>query len=90
MRPFIPKENPDIPDFYVMKVTYVTGKSEEINTVSHRVMPDISLLEVRTHEDRFCLIPLSSLCKIEFDGNFNKILENSSLGGDASQSGSSE
>jgi len=37
VRPYIQKDNPDMPDGYKITVTYVNGKKEEIEVASHAV-----------------------------------------------------
>ena len=75
--PFIPKDHPDLPDFYNIKISFVDGTSEEIEVVSHKLMMECALpfLELFRKDDTFFLAPLSSIKKYELDKSYTKILE---------------
>jgi len=76
VKTFIPKDNHELPDYYVITVYYYDGKKEEIEVVSQqKIQPNINMLECFTKEDKVIWIPLSSVKKIEFDKNFTKVLE---------------
>lgn len=74
-KPFIPKDNPDIPDRYGMKITYVTGKVEEIVAAQHFSPNEQGILDICTQEDRWLWINMQNVLKIEFDKNFSKLIE---------------
>jgi len=73
--PFIPKDHPDIPNNYGLKVSYLTGKIEEYELVSHLIHPETSLFQFSTKEELIYWVPLSSVTKIEFDKRFSKMME---------------
>ncbi|HOX21866.1 MAG TPA: hypothetical protein PLL10_00250 [Elusimicrobiales bacterium] len=73
--PFVPKDDYELPDSYGIKVSYVSGGSEEFELASHAFNKDTGLLEFWTKEDKCCWIPLSSVKRLEFDKRFSKIME---------------
>ncbi len=73
MRPFIPKQDHRLPDYYDMKINFSDG-----TTINHRVaqhwVTDI-YLEFATHEDDIWhFVPLVNIKHIEFDKNFSKVI----------------
>jgi len=72
--PFIPKEHPDLPDHYGIKIHYITGKSEDFEGI-HFIVKDTSTIEIITSDDLFRIIPFSSILKIELDKRFSKSVE---------------
>lgn len=74
MRPFIPKENPDLPDFYKVTISYVSGKTEELEVVSHNLMKESGLIEFCQKDDLWSLVPISSVLRIAFCKDFSKIV----------------
>lgn len=74
MNPILLKENPDLPDFYGVKIAYVTSRSEEFEIVSHRFYKELSMFEVVTKNDQWINFPLHNITKIEFDKNFSKLV----------------
>lgn len=69
------KEHPDLPDYYKIDVHYFTGPVETFEIVSHAILKEIKTIEIITKDDCFILIPLSTIKKICFDKNWNKIVE---------------
>lgn len=73
VRPFIPKENPDLPDFYKIKLWYLDGRDEELELVGHGI--ENGVLSMTTHDDHLSFVPLTSVKRAEFDHAFNKVRE---------------
>jgi len=74
-RPFIPKDNQEIPDHYVMKVHYVTGKVEEFTVAQHVFDRERGLIDFCSKDDLWSWIPIANALRIEFDKNFSKLIE---------------
>ena len=74
VRPFIPKQDNDLPDSYKMTIAYVTGKSDVFETTQHKFIEKSNTLEIVTIQDEWFLIPLSSIIKISFDKDFSKMV----------------
>lgn len=72
--PFIPKEDPEIPDHYGMKVLYVNGKMEEFELAQHLLNEKTLSIEFATKDDLWNWIPLSSIQRLEFDKRMSKIV----------------
>lgn len=72
--PFIQKENGGLPDSYGAKIFYVTGKQDEFELASHTLIQATGMIELVTEDDRFHLIPFSSIQRLEFDKRFSKIV----------------
>lgn len=90
IKPFVPKDNLELPDSYKIKVIYVSGKTDEIEVASHNIRDKVIIpvdqntnryeasgcpfLEYVTKDDFWGWIPLSSIQRLEFDKNFSKII----------------
>lgn len=72
--PFL-KEDPELPDFYNMKVIYLNGKSEEFELASHFLNKELSVLEFVTKQDIWNWVSMDNVNRIEFDKNFSKMVE---------------
>lgn len=90
MKPFLPKDNQKLPDFYKVKVHYVNGTKEEFKVASQKLIEHVRLprgegfeiavnpapcVEFYDSEDRIHLIPILSVQRIEYDKAFTDILE---------------
>jgi hypothetical protein len=73
MKPYIPKEHPDIPDFYSITVTYHDGKSDTFEVVSHKFHSN--LLDLVLKDDLYAVLPVEGFRKVELDKNFSKLVE---------------
>ena len=71
---FIPKDDQRLPDYYGVKIHYVTGKVDDLQIASHTFLKEIECLEFVTHEDLWYNVPVSSIVKLEFDKSFSKIV----------------
>lgn len=71
--PYIPKEDPEIPDFYTVKVFYHDGSSEEFSG-HHIFVKETQSYDFVTKEDEWYNIPLTSIRKLKFDKNFSKLI----------------
>lgn len=74
MRPYIPKQDEAIPDYYGIEIHYLTGKSEELQVASHKLINEDRLIELVTHDDYWYLIPTASVVKLKFDKSFSRIV----------------
>ena len=72
--PFIPKNDPELPDQYGLKVHYLTGGAEDFELVRHKIFQETQTLEILTDSDEWRLIPLNGIKKIELDKRFSKIV----------------
>lgn len=73
MKPFIPKEDERLPDAWGIKITYATGRVEEFEG-THNVYKETGTLEILTMEDKFFLLPIQNILKIEFDNRFSRFV----------------
>lgn len=71
--PFIPKENPDVPDHWKMKINYITGKQEDFDVVKQEIQKEI--LMFMTKDELINWVPVSSILRIEFNKDFTRTLE---------------
>jgi len=71
----LPKEDPGIPDSYKIKITYITGRTEEYDVASqYPINPQMQILEFWTAEDLNVWIELRNVVKIEYDKNWSKMI----------------
>ena len=79
IKPFIPKDHKDLPDFYTITVYYNDGKSEQIEAVHHGYtnMKDLGILrlEILTHSDTWEVISVDYIRKLSFDLAYTKLLD---------------
>jgi hypothetical protein len=73
IKPFIPKDNQELPDWYGCTITLVTGKKIELELASHRLGE--KLFEVATKEDEWKWFPIENILQVEFDKRFSKIVD---------------
>lgn len=71
---FLPKEDAELPDSYGIDIFYITGKEDEFEVASHRLIADSTILELVTKDDFWHLIPLANIKKISFNKNFSKVI----------------
>jgi hypothetical protein len=74
IKSFLRKESNDIPEFYGLTIHYIMGKSEEFEIAQHRIITESQLLEICTKDDKWHLVGLSNVRRLEFDGNFSKVV----------------
>lgn len=74
MIPYLPKEHPDIPDSYGIKVFYLSGKIDEFELASHKLNSQTLIFEFVTKEDIWHWVPMANVCNIEFDNRFSKLI----------------
>ena len=72
--PYLPKEDQSLPDNYGFKITYLTGKTEEFELANHVYNTQSQLLEFATKDDIWHWVPITNVCKVEFDSRFSKIV----------------
>ena len=70
---FIPKQDNQLPDFYGIKITFITGKYVEHQVASHSRNDHVFGLV--THEDLFYDYPMTNIISIEYDKNFSKVVK---------------
>ena len=85
VRAFIPKDHMELPDAYGMTVFFLDGKTETYEVASHRSLlyglsPSkefvrVDMIELCLSDDRYILIPHTSISRIEFDKRYSKVLE---------------
>jgi len=75
MNAMLPKEHPEMPDFYGVKIFYREGGFDKFKVATHKYMSDVAMLELRTHDNQFRTIPFGTIKKIEFDKQFSKLVE---------------
>jgi len=84
------KDNQEIPDFYKMKIYYITGTVEEFDVAQHNLIDKILWIEDKqikgwealsspyfrfvTRDDIWNEIPISSIRRIEYDKNYSKLI----------------
>lgn len=67
-------KKPGLPDAFGLKVRFVYGEVEDFDVVSYQVLPT-GVIELSLADDTFCVIPLASVGKINFDKRFTKVVE---------------
>ena len=72
VKPFIPKQDQELPDNYGVKICYVSLPCEEFEIASHRL--NDGLFEFETKDDLWNWVPMTSVARIEFDKRFSKIM----------------
>jgi hypothetical protein len=87
MNPVLLKDDSAIPDAYGITVSYVTGKVDEIEAASHRLIDTVKdigktfgvmpspFFEIWKTDDTMMFVPVQSIAKIEFDRRFSKLVE---------------
>ncbi len=74
IRPFIPKDDQNLPDSYGMTIHFISGKTKEFELAQHRIDEKFQLIEAWTIDDIHVWTPLTSIAYIEFDKNFSKLV----------------
>jgi hypothetical protein len=94
IKPFIPKDDPDIPDWYEINIMFNDKSSKEIEAVLSRFVKvdGESFFEVLTNKDNWQLFNKDYIKEIQFDKNYTKLLELKRMKdvGQSEQSGSEE
>jgi hypothetical protein len=75
MRPFIPKQDPEMPDHYGIEVHYLDGKMEEFEIVNHNLGDKHGVMSMLTKDDQVQWIPMISVKRVLFDKRFTKVME---------------
>lgn len=75
IKTFIPKDHPDLPDNYSMKVQFTTGTEMELELASHHVDFQNGILECRTKDDEIVWIRMTQVNSIQFDKRFSRVIE---------------
>lgn len=74
-KPWIPKENPNIPDFYEITLISYDKSEEKLQIVSHRFDQALGIIEMRTHDDLVKIRRLEGIYGFDFDIRLSKMLE---------------
>lgn len=69
-------KKPGVPESYGLKIRFVYGETEDFDVVRHNHLPN-GTLELTLTDDTYCVIPLSSIGKMNFDKNFTALVEES-------------
>lgn len=73
--PFIPKQDPEIPDCWEIKIHYVDGKVESFEGY-HFPITEIGIFEFITKENEVRhFVQMTSVRRIEFDRRYTKALQ---------------
>ena len=71
-RPFLKKDNQELPDSYSFTIHYLDGSKEEFEAASHKLGD--KLFEFVTKDDLIHWTTITSIKRIEFDKQFSKIV----------------
>lgn len=71
--PFVKKQNDSLPDYYGIKIIYLNGETREFEGI-HFPAIEKGVIEILTKDDRWHLIPLSSILTIDFDKKFSQVV----------------
>lgn len=84
MKTFIPKDDQRLPDYFTIKITYITGKEETIDVVSIRHIGDtynkgfktgtLNAYEIWTKDDIMLVRNKDTIVGIDYDKNWSKIV----------------
>lgn len=74
MKPFLPKDDQRLPDYYGVKIEDITGKVREYKVAGHTWMVEIRAIELYLFEDEYIVIPLDNVI-ISFDKQFSKVVK---------------
>jgi hypothetical protein len=86
MKPFIPKQDDRLPDFFTVTINYLTGRKETLEVVScnyyNRIVDDMGNItsdnfdcyEIWTKDDLMKIVPKASIESIDYDKNWSKIV----------------
>jgi len=75
MKPFIPKEDQEIPDSFGLTIHFHSGAKEEHQVTTYKFIQELRLFEFATQDDLWTMIPMESIKKIEGDRAFSKFVE---------------
>lgn len=67
------KEHQDIPDSFIMKIHYVTGKMEEFE-VSERGGVELGAITFVTKDDIWHTVVIQNVLRIEYDKSYSKLV----------------
>lgn len=73
MKPFIPKDDQSLPDFYQVEIIFLSGRKDILEIASHHLGEKV--FEVAGVDDIYRWYPVTSIEKISFDKSFSKIVE---------------
>lgn len=71
---FLPKDDQRLPDYYGIKVEYITGKVREYKVASHTFLDALRAIEIKTFDNEFIVIPLDNIM-LTFDKEFTKVID---------------
>ena len=71
---FLPKDDQRIPDFYGVKIEYITGQTKEFKVASHSFINSLRAIELITFDNEYVVVPMDNVT-IYFDKEFTKVVE---------------
>jgi hypothetical protein len=71
---FLPKDDQRIPDFYGVKIEYITGQTKEFKVASHSFINSLRAIELITFDNEYVVVPMDNVV-LYFDKDFTKIVE---------------
>lgn len=71
---FLPKDDQRIPDFYGVKIEYITGQTKEFKVASHSFINSMRAIEIVTFDNEYVVVPMDNVV-LYFDKDFTKIVE---------------
>lgn len=71
---FLPKDDQKLPDFYKIKIEYITGQTKEFKVASHSFINSMRAIEILTFDNECVVVPMDNVV-LYFDKDFTKIME---------------
>lgn len=71
---FLPKDDKRLPDFYGVKIEYITGQTKEFKVASHSFINSMRAIEIVTFDNEYVVVPMDNVV-LYFDKDFTKIVE---------------
>lgn len=71
---FLPKDDQRMPDFYGVKIEYITGQTKEFKVASHSFINSLRAIELITFDNEYVVVPMDNVV-LYFDKDFTKIVE---------------
>jgi hypothetical protein len=72
VRPFIPKDDQELPDCYGMTVYYIDGRKEQFEVAAHWLQNGV--IDFASFEDEWSWIPIQNVKRVAFDKRFSKVV----------------
>jgi hypothetical protein len=75
VKTYIQKDDQRLPDYFTIKVEFVTGKVKEIEVTSIIYLKENKMYEIWTKEDKMIILMQEAILAIEYDKEWTKIVE---------------